>query len=54
MISFPLAPLRPQVDHVGQQLLAKLMGEWRLMEEFALLRAIYLVGSGRAILKFFY
>lgn len=37
-----------QVHAVSQQLLERLMGEWRLMEELALLRAIYLVGSGRA------
>lgn len=49
VISFPLISIIWQVDHVGQQLLTKLMGEWGLMEELALLRAIYLVGSGMAI-----
>jgi hypothetical protein len=36
-----------QVDHVGQQILSKLMDEWRLMDELAVLRAIYLFGSGK-------
>ncbi|KAL2611090.1 hypothetical protein R1flu_022782 [Riccia fluitans] len=44
--------LQKQIDRVGQQLLAKLMGEWRLMEELALLRAIYLVGSGDLLQQF--
>ncbi|BBN01636.1 gamma-tubulin complex component 5 [Marchantia polymorpha subsp. ruderalis] len=44
--------IQRQVDRVGHQLLAKLMGEWRLMEELALLRAIYLVGSGDLLQQF--
>lgn len=35
-----------QVHAVSHQLLERLMGEWRLMEELVLLRAIYLIGSG--------
>ncbi|CAM6098848.1 unnamed protein product [Calypogeia fissa] len=47
-----ISSIQKQVDHVGHQLLAKLMGEWRLMEELALLRAIYLVGSGDLLQQF--
>ena len=35
-----------QVDYVGRHILLKLMDEWRLMDELAVLRAIYLLGSG--------
>ncbi|KAG0618391.1 hypothetical protein M758_4G060000 [Ceratodon purpureus] len=41
-----------RVHAVSQQLLERLMGEWRLMEELALLRAIYLVGSGDLLQQF--
>lgn len=35
-----------QVDLIGKQILSKLMFDWRLMDELAVLRAIYLFGSG--------
>lgn len=35
-----------QVDLIGKQILSKLMLDWRLMDELAVLRAIYLFGSG--------
>jgi len=38
--------VKRQVDHIGKQILSKLMGEWRLMDELFVLRAIYLLGSG--------
>lgn len=41
-----------RVHAVSQQLLERLMGEWRLMEELSLLRAIYLVGSGDLLQQF--
>lgn len=41
-----------RVHSIGQQLLERLMGEWRLVEELALLRAIYLVGSGDLLQQF--
>ncbi|XP_057863216.2 uncharacterized protein LOC131071418 [Cryptomeria japonica] len=44
--------LKKQVDCVGQQILSKLMDEWRLMDEFAVLRAIYLFGSGDLLQQF--
>lgn len=48
LISF----IQQQVDHVGQQILSKLMDEWRLMDELAVLRAIYLFGSGDLLQQF--
>jgi len=33
-------------------MLLKLMNEWRLMDELAVLRAIYLLGSGIGLLYF--
>jgi hypothetical protein len=42
-----ISSIQRRVHTVSQQLLARLMGEWRLMEELALLRAIYLVSSGQ-------
>ncbi|CAD6217171.1 unnamed protein product [Miscanthus lutarioriparius] len=41
-----------QVDHIGNQILSKLMGEWRLMDELFVLRAIYLLGSGDMLQQF--
>ncbi|GAQ81443.1 Spc97 / Spc98 family of spindle pole body component [Klebsormidium nitens] len=41
-----------QVDHVGARLLARLMGEWQLIEELAILRAVYLLGSGDVLHQF--
>ncbi|XP_024519215.1 gamma-tubulin complex component 5-like [Selaginella moellendorffii] len=41
-----------QVNAIGAQLLEKLMGEWRLMEELSLLRSLYLMGSGDLLQQF--
>ncbi|RDX68250.1 Gamma-tubulin complex component 5, partial [Mucuna pruriens] len=38
--------IQKQVDYIGVNMLLKLMNEWRLMDELAVLRAIYLLGSG--------
>ncbi|KAF3521453.1 hypothetical protein F2Q69_00049861 [Brassica cretica] len=40
------------VDYIGEVILSKLMNEWRLMHELAVLRAIYLLGSGMFIMCF--
>ncbi|KAL6995576.1 hypothetical protein U1Q18_005711 [Sarracenia purpurea var. burkii] len=44
--------IKNQVDHVGRNILSKLIHEWRLMDELALLRAIYLLGSGDLLQHF--
>ncbi|XP_062202165.1 uncharacterized protein LOC133904695 [Phragmites australis] len=44
--------IKRQVDHIGKQILSKLMGEWRLMDELFVLRAIYLLGSGDMLQHF--
>ncbi|XP_022681154.1 gamma-tubulin complex component 5 isoform X3 [Setaria italica] len=44
--------IKRQVDHIGKQILFKLMGEWRLMDELFVLRAIYLLGSGDLLQQF--
>lgn len=43
-----------QVDLIGKQILSKLMLDWRLMDELAVLRAIYLLGSGIRTLSWFW
>ncbi|TVU49314.1 hypothetical protein EJB05_00622 [Eragrostis curvula] len=44
--------IKRQMDHIGKQILSKLMGEWRLMDELSVLRAIYLLGSGDMLQQF--
>ncbi|KAF8705112.1 hypothetical protein HU200_031378 [Digitaria exilis] len=44
--------IKRQVDHIGRQILSKLLGEWRLMDELFVLRAIYLLGSGDMLQQF--
>lgn len=44
--------IQKQVEGVGKQVLNKLMGEWRLMEELSILRAVYLIGSGDLLQQF--
>lgn len=44
--------IKRQVDLIGNQILCKLMGEWRLMDELFVLRAIYLLGSGDMLQQF--
>ncbi|GAA0157206.1 non-motor microtubule binding protein [Lithospermum erythrorhizon] len=41
-----LVYLKKQADYIGRNILSKLLIEWRLLDELALLRAIYLLGSG--------
>ncbi|KAK3425469.1 gamma-tubulin complex component 5 [Eucalyptus grandis] len=41
-----------QVDYIGKQILSKLMHDWRLMDELAVLRAIFLLGSGDLLQHF--
>ncbi|KAK7310875.1 hypothetical protein RJT34_08648 [Clitoria ternatea] len=44
--------IEKQVDYIGVNMLSKLMNEWRLMDELAVLRAIYLLGSGDLLQHF--
>ncbi|TXG52340.1 hypothetical protein EZV62_021509 [Acer yangbiense] len=44
--------IKKQVDHIGRLILSKLMNDWRLMDELAVLRAIYLLGSGDLLQHF--
>lgn len=44
--------IKRQLDHIGKKILSKLMGEWRLMDELSVLRAIYLLGSGDMLQQF--
>ncbi|KAJ0256712.1 Gamma-tubulin complex component [Hirschfeldia incana] len=44
--------IRRQVDYIGKSILSKLMNEWKLMHELAVLRAIYLLGSGDLLQHF--
>ncbi|KAF7815458.1 gamma-tubulin complex component 5 [Senna tora] len=44
--------IQKQVEYVGRHILLKLMDEWRLMDELAVLRAIYLLGSGDLLQHF--
>ncbi|XLR28155.1 hypothetical protein S83_056055 [Arachis hypogaea] len=44
--------IQKQVDYIGRNMLLKLMNEWRLMDELAVLRAIYLLGSGDLLQHF--
>lgn len=44
--------IKKQVDHVGKHILVKLMGDWKLMDELGVLRAIYLLGSGDLLQQF--
>ncbi|KAI5404397.1 hypothetical protein KIW84_051527 [Lathyrus oleraceus] len=46
------AYIQKQVDYIGVNMLLKLMNEWRLMDELAVLRAIYLLGSGDLLQHF--
>ncbi|XP_031495404.1 uncharacterized protein LOC116260984 isoform X2 [Nymphaea colorata] len=44
--------IKKQVDYVGKQILSKLMNSWRLLDELAVLRSIYLLGSGDLLQQF--
>ncbi|KAL6548858.1 hypothetical protein OROHE_008703 [Orobanche hederae] len=38
--------IKKQADYIGKTMLSKLLHDWRLLDELAVLRAIYLLGSG--------
>ncbi|XP_039002538.1 gamma-tubulin complex component 5 isoform X2 [Hibiscus syriacus] len=44
--------IKKQVDYIGSLILSKLMNGWRLMDELAVLHAIYLLGSGDLLQHF--
>ncbi|KAL9306795.1 putative gamma-tubulin complex component protein [Arabidopsis thaliana] len=44
--------IRRQVDNISKVIFSKLMNEWKLMHELAVLRAIYLLGSGDLLQHF--
>ncbi|BBG94974.1 Spc97 / Spc98 family of spindle pole body component, partial [Prunus dulcis] len=44
--------IQKQVDCIGRHILSKLMNGWKLMDELAVLRAIYLLGSGDLLQHF--
>ncbi|VVA95921.1 unnamed protein product [Arabis nemorensis] len=44
--------IRRQVDYIGKVILTKLMNDWKLLHELAVLRAIYLLGSGDLLQHF--
>ncbi|KAF3446227.1 hypothetical protein FNV43_RR11406 [Rhamnella rubrinervis] len=44
--------IKKQVDCVGRHILSKLMNDWQLVDELAVLRAIYLLGSGDMLQHF--
>ncbi|XP_015884769.1 uncharacterized protein LOC107420350 isoform X2 [Ziziphus jujuba] len=44
--------IKKQVDCIGRHILSKLMNDWKLMDELAVLRAIYLLGSGDMLQHF--
>ncbi|KAB2627188.1 gamma-tubulin complex component 5-like [Pyrus ussuriensis x Pyrus communis] len=43
--------MQKQVDCIGRHILSKLMNDWKLMDELAVLRAIFLLGSGDLLHK---
>ncbi|XP_068329347.1 uncharacterized protein [Pyrus communis] len=44
--------MQKQVDCIGRHILSKLMNDWKLMDELAVLRAIFLLGSGDLLQHF--
>ncbi|KAJ8758768.1 hypothetical protein K2173_000489 [Erythroxylum novogranatense] len=44
--------MEKQVNYIGRIMLSKLMDDWKLMDELAVLRAIYLLGSGDLLQHF--
>lgn len=38
--------IKNQADYIGRNILSKLLHDWRLLDELAVLRAVYLLGSG--------
>ncbi|XP_071713711.1 uncharacterized protein [Rutidosis leptorrhynchoides] len=45
--------IKKQVDHIGSQILSKLLRDWKLMDELGVLRDVYLLGSGDLLQHFF-
>ncbi|CAI9786567.1 unnamed protein product [Fraxinus pennsylvanica] len=44
--------IKKQTDHIGKNMLSKLLHDWRLLDELGVLRAIYLLGSGDLLQHF--
>ncbi|CAA0806250.1 Spc97 / Spc98 family of spindle pole body (SBP) component [Striga hermonthica] len=44
--------IKKQADYIGRTMLSKLLGDWRLLDELGVLRAIYLLGSGDLLQHF--
>ncbi|PWA74447.1 spc97 / Spc98 family of spindle pole body (SBP) component [Artemisia annua] len=44
--------IKKQVDHIGDQILSKLLHDWKLMDELRVLRDVYLLGSGDLLQHF--
>nr|XP_043628494.1 gamma-tubulin complex component 5-like [Erigeron canadensis]XP_043628495.1 gamma-tubulin complex component 5-like [Erigeron canadensis]XP_043628496.1 gamma-tubulin complex component 5-like [Erigeron canadensis] len=44
--------IKKQVDHIGNQILSKLLHDWKLMDELGVLRDVYLLGSGDLLQHF--
>lgn len=44
--------IKKQVDHIGNQILSKLLYDWKLMAELGVLRDVYLLGSGDLLQHF--
>lgn len=44
--------IKKQVDHIGNQILGKLLYDWKLMDELGVLRDVYLLGSGDLLQHF--
>ncbi|KAJ9555779.1 hypothetical protein OSB04_010393 [Centaurea solstitialis] len=44
--------IKKQVDHIGNQILSKLLCDWKLMDELGVLRDVYLLGSGDLLQHF--
>lgn len=44
--------IKKQVDHIGHQILSKLLHDWKLMDELGVLRDVYLLGSGDLLQHF--
>ncbi|KAL2512973.1 Spc97/Spc98 family of spindle pole body (SBP) component [Abeliophyllum distichum] len=44
--------IKKQTDHIGKNMLSKLLHDWRLLDELGMLRAIYFLGSGDLLQHF--
>ncbi|KAL0360788.1 UNVERIFIED_CONTAM: hypothetical protein Sradi_3763300 [Sesamum radiatum] len=52
LLPFPTLLPSFQADYIGRTMLSKLLNDWRLLDELAVLRAIYLLGSGDLLQHF--